>query len=499
MVAGACLCIAMRESGRPDSLKDIAFLLERSDTSVKRTLSSVLRALNLTLTRTGPAQFFPTLQSHLHSILQSPVESSGLNISLYSELKSVSVQSATETARLFVDTLARFSPETSLSQLSPAALACAILILSLEAEKRSALSHLADISTSFANRCQVAKATVMQRYKALQDEVAKWTEEVRWLDSYQKSSKQAKVSKRLLCARSLKDALNWKSSLWKKRVEKEGKLNVEPHLNNVDSDSESECSSSWDVSSSNAKSEDSQPSRKKRKVVHSAIADGAHFLLDPVHSSLSRRASKVSSSTASLGTTALSNRTDAFTMSCYLLSVPSFISSTRTIPSRLQQLSVARGSSDVILDDELLAEGEWETIQRSPEEMERLEQRWRDEGLLDVLEKASSAALKKHEARNRARASEQNLAMGTRHRTSKRINLEALAQFMRSGDESDQMFDLDILGLEVLEDEKTDDEYEEEGYIHGTSNAYGAQDELTVDDWRPCSPGLDKSFDDYYL
>lgn len=499
MVAGACLSIALRESGRPDSLKDIAYLLERSDLSLKRTLSSILAALNLTLTPTGPTQFLPTLQSHLHSILQLPVESSGLNISLYSELKPLSIQSATETSRLFIDILARFSPETSLLQLSSAAVACAVFILSLEAEKRGSFSNLADISTLFANRCQVAKTTVMNRYKSIQDEVAKWTEEVEWLDSHQKSSNRAKIARRLLCARGLKDALSWKSSLWKKRVEAENKRNLEPLPNSSHSDPESGSSSSrlQGATSTIAKSESMQPSRKKRKVAHSAVVDAAQFLLDPVNGPLSRRSSKFMTASSAKASP------DAFTMSCYVLSDTSSLSNGCSMPSRLQQLSATRGGSDVILDDELLAEGEWESIERNPEEVKSLERRWRDEGIFDHLEKASSVASKKHESRKRVGGCgvTENLTSGTRPPGSKRINLEALSQFMLAGDAPNHMFDLDMLGLEILEDkdEKDEEEHEEENTYDASDVYVGAEEGLMIDDWRPCSPGLDEPFDDYYL
>jgi transcription factor IIIB subunit 2 len=329
----------------------------------------------------------------------------------------------------------------------------------------------------------------MHRYQTLQDEVAKWTEEVEWLDSYQKFGKRAKVSKRLLCARGLKDALSWKSGLWNRRVETEGKLNLEPHLHNFDNDLDLESNSSRDDPSRIAKREDLRPSRKKRKVGRSTTTtDAAHFLLDPA------------ASTASLGTTFSAKALpSAFTMSCYILSVPSFISSSHVIPSRLQRLSVARGGSDVILDDELFADGEWETIQRSPEEMQKLEQQWRDEGMLDVLERAGSAALKKFQSRKQVSdCAIENL----RRPGSKRIDLEALSRFMRGGNKSDQIYDLDMsemLGLEILEDGKEDkdsDEYREGNMCYGPSAVYGDEEEITVDDWRPCSP---KSFVDYYL
>ncbi|KAJ4480698.1 hypothetical protein C8J55DRAFT_428440 [Lentinula edodes] len=520
-VAGACLSIALRESSRPDSLKDIAFLIEQSDVNLKRTLSSVVSALKLTLKSSSPAHFLTILQSHLSSILQAPMDSSGMDISLWSELKSLSIHSAVETARLCIDILSRSASESTILRNSPAAAACAIFIMSLEAEKRGPLSCLADISACFADSCTVAKVTVMSRYQALHKEVSSWIKEVEWLDSYQKPNQRAKVSKRLLCARGLKDVLNWKNVLWKNQVEAEGKLNLNLQLNNVDSDSESECGSSQDAPLAVPTNEDSRPPRKKKKV-HSAVTNGAQFLLSPLDTPVSASPNVATTSTSSYSQSVSSshgrNTVDPFTMSSYLLSASSLVSDTRGLPSRLQRLSVARGGSgaDVILDDELLAEGEWESMQRTSEEMQHLEQRWRDDGTLDTMDKASFRASQKHEITRRKEKqtqarSESLAADSARHPVSKRINLEALSSFMLNpGAGFDQALDLDtseILGLEFLEDDLDDkgagdeilvlDEGNEADAFHMAPDT-GSGDEITVDDWRPPSPDLNNTFDDYY-
>ncbi|KAJ3738839.1 hypothetical protein DFH05DRAFT_1408369 [Lentinula detonsa] len=509
-VAGACLSIALRESGRPDSLKDMAFLVEQGDVNLKRTLSSVLSALNINLSSNIPAQFLITLQSHLLSILQSPVESCGIKVSLWSELKPLSIHSGVETARLFIDVLSHSTSESSNLQHPPAATACAVFIMSLEAEKRAPLSRLADISAYFADSCTVAKAAVMKRYQALNDEVSRWVKEVEWLDSYQKSSQRAKASKRLLCARGLKDVLNWKH-----RIEAERRHDSDLPLNTVDSDSETEMDPSQDIPS--PINTELRPARKRRKI-HSAITTGTHFLLDPldVHPS-SSNTSVPSTACYPRGVFRSPNWTTAESSmtSSYLLSSISF-ADTRVLPSRLQQLSVVRGGADadVILDDELFAEGEWETIQRTPEEMRNLKQRWRDDGILDAIEKASSLQQLETRSRNeKATPAHTKTSPDTvRRPASKRINLEAFSSFMHNpDDEFGQMVNLDaseILGLEILEDDMDDKGADDEIIVHDEGNEAGAfctasepgiGDEITVDDWRPPSPGLDNSLDDYYL
>ncbi|KAF5391418.1 hypothetical protein D9757_001955 [Collybiopsis confluens] len=480
LVAAACLSIALRESGHPDSLKDLAFLIEASDSGIKRTLSSVLAALSLTLTPTGPAQYLPILQSHLSSILQDSVESSGLAISLYSGLKAISLRTATETAQRFVDVLARYPPEIGFSQFSHPAVACAVFIFSLEAEKRSSLSHLVDISAYFAKQCRVAKSTVLQRYEALQDLVGNWIEEVEWLDSYEKPLGRAKLSKRSLCARGLKDVLNWKHSLWKKRMETERQLWT-------DGESEAERDSFQTFGKV-----DLQPSRKRIKVP-STISTATNFLLDPLDASVF--AGKVNSDPGKLAA-------DGGSISSYLLS-SSCGSGACVMPSRLQRLSAARGGagSDLISDDELLADGEWELMLRSPDEIQQLELQWRDEGILEKMEKADFAAAKKRisqrakEERTRGRAEHpaaaaaSDLGRGRPH--SKRIDLEAFSKFMCGSDLGpEQAGGLDFsefLGVEVFDEKDNQDLPDEDGYSE-LFDPLADGGEIMVDDWRPVSP-----------
>jgi len=158
---------------------------------------------------------------------------------------------------------------------------------------------------------------------------------------------------------------------------------------------------------------------------------------------------------------------------------------------------------DVILDDELLAEGEWEAMQRTPEEMQELEQRWREEGVFDAIEKAKLTAALNNDKRVQAKgvhAGSESLVSAGPIPTSKRINLDALSEFMCYGDPDAYQF----LGLEVLEDDKDDKESDVDGYgvMYDTSTSASypdsaGGDEITIDDWRPLSPGFDNSFDDY--
>ncbi|KAL0071476.1 hypothetical protein AAF712_001333 [Marasmius tenuissimus] len=218
-VAGACLSIALRESRKPESLNDIGFLVQQSHTNMKRVLASVISVLGITLVPSEPQQHLSALQSHLISILEPSQQSSPpLPPTLTGELKPLSIHSAEATARSLTDLLAT-TRAPDLLPFAAAPTACAVFILSLEAEARATLSNLSELATFFAARCHVGKGVVMRCYKSVQDEVVKWSEELNWLDAYQQSKGRAKVAKRLLVARALKDLIAWKDDIRRRQLQ----------------------------------------------------------------------------------------------------------------------------------------------------------------------------------------------------------------------------------------------------------------------------------------
>ncbi|EEB94578.1 hypothetical protein MPER_06587 [Moniliophthora perniciosa FA553] len=277
MVAGACLSIALRESQRPDSLPDIAVLVDQSLPNLKRVLASVLSALGISLIPSEPHQHLSTIQSHLLSILENSSCHPELPSSLVGELKTLSIRSATETARALSDLLSRASLSEGKSlRLSPAPAACAVLILSIEAEARATLSNVSELAACFAGRCHVGKGIVMRCYKSIQDELAKWIEELNWLDTYERSSRgRAKVANRLLVARALKDLVNWKDDIWKKKLKTSSCFSVGAAIDVLEEPGTVKevipLSTSQNETISSALSEEDGRSRKRRRINH-AIA-----------------------------------------------------------------------------------------------------------------------------------------------------------------------------------------------------------------------------------
>ncbi|KAF5365744.1 hypothetical protein D9758_003267 [Tetrapyrgos nigripes] len=464
LVAGASLSIALRESKRPDSLRDIAILLQLDHIKLCRALASVLDVLHISLPSSGPSGFLSTLQMHLVSALQSSTEPSDLPSAARAELKRIPVQVAAESARSLSEQLPRFYSQ-GLSQMSPASAACAVFILALEAEARTSLSRLGDIAAFFASRCHIGKGIVMNHYKLLQDEVVKWIAEVEWLSSYTKMGNRATVSKRVIVARGLKDAIVWKDEIWNKMLENARPtepLEIKDDYDNGDDfiDCEMETSRTLELA---------LPPAKKRRL-NTRIRDATQFLVEPLTAPIPTSTIPFSPNTHESSS---SSKLDYLPLTSYLLSAPTFTASSQSLPTRLQLLSLARGGEAGILDDELFADGELQAFERSAQEREEMERMWRSDGTWEYLEGRKKIDQTSHSEHGGVKFSRS------------RINKEALSMFMDEYPEKS-----DFLGLEYAfpDDEKEDEEKSEFGFPSALSGMRLHDEEAVIDEWRPLSP-----------
>jgi len=411
-VVAACFIIALRESNRPGTVRDIASILEVPPNTIIREYQCITAALGLSLTLLDPSVYIPTLQGYLSTVL-NPHEQSDLPAPLCTTLGRINLNSAADTAMSLSRLLARLSPDHDVLRLPVPPTACAIFILALEAELRAPLDPLGELAKCLGNRYQATKRVVMTRYKTLQDEVASWVGNIPWLDKYEKKGGRARVSKRLVVARGFRDVINFQEDVWQQRTK---------------------LSSNWEVTGEESNSNREQLLSSSRvgtkegpKTSHT-IAQATHFLLDP------------------LGTPLLPTSTRSFSFpnshlstATYILTTPSAIISGRT-PSRLQLLASQRGGTDEdkISDEELFVAGELEDLLRTEDEICLLrenfggfEEDWNDRDESGGTEGTSSCKGKRRWIEGND-DSEDGILNGSALRMRKKIRLDmgAFAQFM---------------------------------------------------------------------
>lgn len=491
LIAGACLSIALREANRPNSFHDIAFLLKTSPTSLTRTYISITSLLNFTSTVIDPSIHISTLQSHLASVLRDNQKDSGLPDSLVKFLQPICLRTVSTTANSLCSLIARLCPDDDLKRLPPAPTACAIFMLSLEAECRETISPLGGLAQCLGARCHVGKGVVMTRYKAIQDEVASWIEKVPWLDKYEGKSRRAKVSRRLVVARGLKDVINFQDEIWRDAVP------PNPLLDEDDEDEENDSTTNIPVSAS----QDTRPPPRKRQKTHHSLLDATHFLLDPLSGSippsshtLIRQHSCTLPSSAASTQLSSSSSNHLLPVTSYILTAPLSNLISKHAPTRLQRLTVDRGGSGEaeVADDELFTEGELEGFLRNEGEVEILRQAfgWDQDNPEPVVEEI--------------RVSRKSRAGTDAVKKKSRLNLEALAQFLDGGDEEKESdFEFGLYGFDKSDGHSDDDvETSQDPFsIHRlpttshvssrTMENCQTDGEVVIDTWRPLTPERD--------
>ena len=417
-MAGACLAVALRESNRPDLLRDISAVLKISTIALKRDFNSVTSLLNLTLSLVDPSVHITTFQSHLTSALREHQNDSGLPATLLKTLQPLCLHSVANTAVSLSQLFARLNPGHDIFHLPTLPTACSIFILALEAENRMVLNPLSDLAQYLGARCHVVKEVVMARYKTIQDEIALWIEKIPWLDKYESKGGRAKVAKRLIVARGLKDVISFQEEIWQKTVQPVLELDLSDDENEGEEDS-SAISRSLDIS---------RP-RKRQKVSH-VLAQATDFLLNPLGHAVPA---------SNFPTTTLSG----YAASTSELPLATYILTTSTLtsrpPTRLQLLALDRGgvSEEQIPDDDLFAEGELEKMLRNEGEVQILRERygWK-QGEDAKLDEVDALSKKSNPRKDRAKASMfsegvdklDGAVLIPRKKT--RLNVEAMALFL---------------------------------------------------------------------
>ena len=421
--AAASVGLALREANHPHHLHDIAVLLNESFSALSRTFLRISSLLEFTFSPSDPSIYISSLQSQLQTLMQ---DSAVLSASVLEQLRPLDFRSVVNTAYSLCAALTR--TEGDVSRAAPST-ACAIFLLALESEIRCSLHNAGGLALYLGAKYNISKGTVMSRYKIIQDQVASWIEQVPWLDKYTSTGGRAKVSKRTVVARGLKDALEFRKS--------------------------------------QSTGGETQPTRKKRKLDHDR-QKVATFLVNPMadipFSALQTIAPNIlSSSSDSVGTLPL---------------------------TRLQRLAQERGGSDVahIPDDELFAEGELEAILRTSDEIQVIKPLLSFEGESTTenrppRDKKSLGSKRKAKQRlNRVNTSAFEQFMGS--------NIEPGVadddpfwglQLMEADSESHQL----DLGDEEAD---SDSDVDSQNPIAQTSTCSQTESEIIVEQWKPLSP-----------
>ncbi|KAG1756488.1 uncharacterized protein EDB91DRAFT_1092925 [Suillus paluster] len=451
LAAGASMAIALREARKSDSLRDIAFFLDDSPLSLSRAFVAVVSLLDFNLRSSDPVVHLPILLAHLQSLLhpETSCSTSHLPSDLVSIITPLSSHAILRTATSLSGIISREACTIPVLQSPTPPIACAMLILALEAETRSPLPHLSELANALASRFGFARGVVTSRYKACYDLIEEWIREVPWLDQFiykgkgRGTSARSKVPKRSIVAKGIIDVIQFQEEIWTTKIAALGKASIVIEADPTDEDNNKD----EEAFSINEPPElrPHQP-RKQRKTKDPSVENAYHFLLDPLSAKSYTLSKPVvsedpNSSTPHSDTSSPILTPPTVPLATHLLSTLSYDS--KHPPSRLQLLALSRGggSAEHIHDDELF--------------LFRLQ--WQE----DVDTVADHADREPETARMEV------------SRGSGRVDMEALARILG--------------GEEVFDDEEHQEESESSAPTTPRHIQSDAAEEVSA--WRPLSPG----------
>lgn len=414
--------------------------------ALKGMSSAIASLLQLPLVLADPTSHIPSLQAHVVALVQDPsIAQPPLPAALVTALSALvaRIHEVGQSAMALADLVARTD---LLTHLPTQPSACAFLLLALEAERRDSLPHAGVLAAVLGARIGKSKRVVMDRYKIVYDLIEEWIAEVPWLEGHEKKAGgRSKVAKRVVVAKGLKDVLQFREEIWKKKMSALERPVLALELDSQDDSTEDSSSEAHTSERGSETDEAAGPVRKKRRTAHEqTIADVSQFLLHPTSTTAASPSKSQSSNCELLShllTAEESSLPDVFTKA----------------PTRLQLLAAERGGArdSDILDEELFVEGELEAMIRNDGEVTSLKAMMQWDAQPDSAQKTPT------KARQRKMDQESDPGQGT-----KRIDFAALARVLGPSD--------DTIG------EEGDD-------VTAYTFAFGEGGEV-VEEWRPVSP-----------
>lgn len=342
------------------------YLLSEPVVTLKRTQLRLLAHLHLTLPRTHPCVYLPTLAQHLSDLASAPPTSLPNDTLAFLRplvLSPIVLQDVLRTARALHDLP---SPERTISNgVSAGATACALLLLALEAHARPPRSapHVLVLAAQVGAALGAHGASVMACYRIFVDVIEAGAARVPWLAS-PNAPRGKRLSRRSGVAKVILDVLQFRNEHERAEIAERGgpiSVNVEEEQDgsSIEAGDEDEAALDALIAKVELKmtedtgtvsraftglhaQEGSTAGRIRRyKKPRTTTSQAASFLLNPLaHSAPAPMA--------------LAHTT-------YLLSSDA-VAESAVLPTRLQLLAVERGNAEAIHDDELFGDGELEGI-----------------------------------------------------------------------------------------------------------------------------------------
>ncbi|QRW15154.1 hypothetical protein RhiLY_14153 [Ceratobasidium sp. AG-Ba] len=340
-VAGASICIALREAGKAETVREVAVHIQCREDQLARVYRHLTTKLNTKFEPLDPALLVPPIWSYTQSCITASPASGPFPPELVKFINELAPRS--QAVLNLTLQLSNLILRLSLTQgRQPPLVACALLIVSLSGEAGKPVPKPAVLSSALSERFGGTRRGILDRVREIERVIEDWKQELPWTGSNVPLNQRKRTT---MVSQYIKDVVHFKDDLWAKQIEAVDHARYSPSVD-ATSDDELDDSASCTESSTGSKRSDANASStgsSKRRRLDSGYYDSGRpraYVVEPLKQGATGR----------IKTLALSL-------------------------SQGDRLHASRH----IRDEDLFGEGELEGLMRTPHEVEALRSRWEEE------------------------------------------------------------------------------------------------------------------------
>ncbi|KAH7340979.1 hypothetical protein B0J17DRAFT_653584 [Rhizoctonia solani] len=342
-VAGASICIALREAGKAESIREVAVHIQCRQDYLTRAYRRVATLLSIKIEPMDPAlllcpSLFPTELTKFLSHL-TPRSQAVFNL-------------AHQLSNLTLRVSLTYGRQSSL-------VACALLMVSLSGEAGKPIPKPGALASALAARFGGTARSVADRVREMERLIEDWRHELPWAETDLPTKSRKRTIK---VASWIKDVVHFKDDLWFKQIEAVGHAHYSPSVEDEPDEEEDDASSrtgSYCTTGSKRSNDTQSTFGSKRPHLDRGYYNSGRPRAYVVEQSRGR---------ADPQTTILASLLNPF-------SFPSTSAS-----SAFDSAWAGLKNSDHIADEDLFEEGELEGLIRPENDVNALRARWEEEG-----------------------------------------------------------------------------------------------------------------------
>ncbi|CAE6516593.1 unnamed protein product [Rhizoctonia solani] len=356
-VAGASICIALRETGKAESTREVAVHIQCRQDYLTRTYRRVATLLGIKIEPIDSALLVSPIWNYIQECLTTSTSLFPTELSKFLSGLTPLSQAVLNLAHQ----LSNLTLRVSLTHGRQSTLvACALLMVSLSGEAGKPIPKPGVLASALATRFGGTARSIADRIREIERLIEDWRHELPWADTNIPTNSRKRTIK---IASWIKDVINFKDDLWSKQIEAVAHAHYSPSVGDESDEEE-------DETSSRTGSCCTAGSKRSSNGTQSTFSNKRSYLDHGYYDSGRPRAYVVEQPRV---------RPNPQTTTLASLLNPFSFSSTST-PSALDSTWGELKRSHSIADDDLFEEGELESLMRSEDDVDALRARWEAEG-----------------------------------------------------------------------------------------------------------------------